>query len=1010
MPTAWKYILLLILGGAPFLVSCGTGLCPNPVPGQCGIPSLTPDDEGDPDAEDGDEEEEPETPDAIVTDGLVFHVSARQANGIDYGTCTSDTWVDLQGDFDQGGLQCIVWKGTRNANNPARFELDGSRATTNSTYDFEDIADDFSFEVWALPSVEETVFPQASAGNNCCGIAVKNFAWYPKGPGSLGAGQAMAGFTLATNAIQVFEHSSGHFPSVLVHELEIKNWTQVAVVFANSRSQLYVNGDFVKDGEVSTKTVYPPIEGIGGGFFGTFRGSIAVARLYNRSLNPSEIEANYLAQKDRFAVPDADGDGWISTLYGGADCDDSSSTTRPGNEICNDSIDTDCDGNVDEDDVDCEFDVDGDGFYDANFFGDDCDDNDANIHPGATEDGSTCGDSIDQDCDGSDLDCATIDIDGDGYTGNDGDCNESDASISPAAVDVCDNTIDEDCQGGDVACLTDGQSDSNGTTYHFFSTGETWGAAAYVCATLGGYLLDVGDDAENNYLKTRLPDVPIWTGSNDLEAEGVYETPFDTAATFLPWASAPDSTPDCVETNGAGPQGSFSTEDCSSPLAYVCESGGDGARYPDALQYIDADGDGETPDGGDCDDQDPAVNTSGMEPCNDDIDGNCNGLVDCSDPVCSPDMDSDGYMAPGSCPGDDCNDGDATIYPGAVDLCGDGIDNDCDSSVDEGCDDDSDGFYDQAGGGDDCDDTNSEINPDAFENCSSVTDENCDVFTGACAGENTPFALGGRTFRYSSTSVGWDAAAAACEGLGMQLATFGTAEEYRWVMEQVPYDVWVGANDLLSEGTFSDTCNFSATTFFSPGFSNDASSNCVHASGKYMSVSNCGTSLYFLCATGVGCTDSYFVDGDSDGYTDAGGDCDDTDAAISPGAAEVPDGIDNDCDSSVDEGFDADGDGYIDVGFGGNDCNDMNASIHPGAIENCDSGSDEDCDGQADCADSDCYYDGDGDTWPGLSGSLSCYGGMLDCNDSDNAIGPGISEVCGNGIDDNCDGNADEGC
>lgn len=52
-----------------------------------------------------------------------------------------------------------------------------------------------------------------------------------------------------------------------------------------------------------------------------------------------------------------------------------------------------------------------------------------------------------------------------------------------------------------------------------------------------------------------------------------------------------------------------------------------------------------------------------------------------------PDSDGDGYTAVGACTGsaDDCNDNDASINPGAVDICGDGTDNNCNGLVDENC-------------------------------------------------------------------------------------------------------------------------------------------------------------------------------------------------------------------------------------------------------------------------------------------------------------------------------------
>ena len=86
------------------------------------------------------------------------------------------------------------------------------------------------------------------------------------------------------------------------------------------------------------------------------------------------------------------------------------------------------------------------------------------------------------------------------------------------------------------------------------------------------------------------------------------------------------------------------------------------------------------------------------------------------------------------------------------------------------------------------------------------------------------------------------------------------------------------------------------------------------------------------------------VDTDGDGVPDVD-DCDPYDASVYPGAPELADGLDNDCDGVVDEGtdtFDDDGDGYSeDEG----DCNDSNSSVNPGAVEVADNGIDDDCDG-----------------------------------------------------------------
>ena len=136
----------------------------------------------------------------------------------------------------------------------------------------------------------------------------------------------------------------------------------------------------------------------------------------------------------------------------------------------------------------------------------------------------------------------------------------------------------------------------------------------------------------------------------------------------------------------------------------------------------------------------------------------------------------------------------------------------------------------------------------------------------------------------------------------------------------------------------------------------------------------------------------WYRDADGDGYSDGGkltqctdpgaayysasqltatvGDCNDASATIKPGAAEVCDGVDNDCDNAIDEGFaqdytyyrDADGDNYGTAGTtlstcqasapsgyvtGNTDCNDLNAAVKPGATEYCNQ-IDDDCDAAVD--------------------------------------------------------------
>jgi len=117
---------------------------------------------------------------------------------------------------------------------------------------------------------------------------------------------------------------------------------------------------------------------------------------------------------DEYTNPDCwdgDMDGYGDVACGGYDCDDTNPDINPGEEICDNGIDDDCDGLVDLLDPDCCDDADGDGFTDPTCGGTDCDDTDPEVYPGAEE---TCYNGIDDDCDElidfDDLDCEAIRI------------------------------------------------------------------------------------------------------------------------------------------------------------------------------------------------------------------------------------------------------------------------------------------------------------------------------------------------------------------------------------------------------------------------------------------------------------------------------------------------------------------------------------------------------------------------------------------------------------------------
>ena len=124
----------------------------------------------------------------------------------------------------------------------------------------------------------------------------------------------------------------------------------------------------------------------------------------------------------------------------------------------------------------------------------------------------------------------------------------------------------------------------------------------------------------------------------------------------------------------------------------------------------DDDGDGD-PDTTDCAPLDPAVHSGATEIPYDGIDQDCNGFD-------LTDVDQDGHNATAA-GGDDCNDSNAAIYPGATEVC-DGLDNDCDGQIDEGFP-NTDG--DSQANCVDSDDDNDGV-PDINDNCPLVVNPN----------------------------------------------------------------------------------------------------------------------------------------------------------------------------------------------------------------------------------------------------------------------------------------------